>query len=99
MIWVAVEGTKAPPPDLPGWTGLRSMPFDCTSAQVAAALPGAVPGQDGILFAGGLCRVLQPRPGRLMVHALMQGGGPLAQSRWLEALRLVAEGLALSHRR
>jgi nitrite reductase/ring-hydroxylating ferredoxin subunit len=91
VIWVAARGTAGSPPDLPRWRGLRSLPFDATPEQLAAACPGAEPLGLGILRAGDLCLVLQPRPGRLMVHALTQGGDPVAQSRWLEALRLRVE--------
>ena len=75
---------------MPGWTGLRSLPFDCTPAHLAA-LPGAVQPQPGIVLTGDLCLVLQQKPGRLMVHALTKGGDPVAQSRWLKALRLSLE--------
>ena len=85
VIWVG-QGPEAPP-DLAGWTGLRSMPFDCTVERLLQALPGAQVLLPGIFVAGGLCLVVRARAGGLMVDTLTKGGDMTQQSRWLEALR------------
>lgn len=90
VIWVAKDALGTPP-DLAGWSGLRSMPFDCSGERLIAALPEVQMLAPGVVASGDLCLVLRPRTGGVMVDVLTRGGDPVAQSRWLEALRWQVE--------
>ena len=87
VIWVAERDLGLGPPDLTGWRGLRSLPFDCSVERLMAALPGAQVLGLGIVAEAGLCLVMRQGLGRLMVDVLTRGGDLVGQSRWLEALR------------
>ena len=99
IVWVASGIPAGDPPDLDGFTPLRSLTVDADRAALALAA-GAQADEDGHLltsFAGqDLCLLLADQPeGRTLIHVLVRIGSDaaarIAASRSVERLRRMAE--------